>query len=153
MGQPGAFDAARRLAALSKKGGLLEAIAAPVPRERFRADIEAVALAPEAEKKNGANRKPFDGTLIVRMAIRRSPHSHSHEPIEYQGRARLSLARFLGLEFGDDVRDGTMSGLFRARLAQARLVAPLFKRFNRHLITKGYIARGGSIVRSYGKWT
>ena len=41
MGQLGFFDADRRLAALSKKGDPLEAIAALVPWESFRADIEA----------------------------------------------------------------------------------------------------------------
>ena len=37
MGQPGFFDADERLAALSKKGDPLEAIAALVPWESFRA--------------------------------------------------------------------------------------------------------------------
>ena len=41
MGQLGFFDADRRLAALSKKGDPLEAIAALVPWESFRVDIEA----------------------------------------------------------------------------------------------------------------
>ena len=41
MGQPGFFDSEKRLAALSKKGDPLEAIAALVPWESFRADIEA----------------------------------------------------------------------------------------------------------------
>ena len=60
MGPPGFFDADKRLAALSKKGDPLEAIAALVPWESFRADIEAVVLTPEPEKKSNAGRKPFD---------------------------------------------------------------------------------------------
>src|SRR4249920_2299194 len=72
MGQPGFFDAERRLAALSKKGDPLEAIAALVPWESFRADIEAVALTPEAEKKSQAGRKPFDAILMFRMLILQS---------------------------------------------------------------------------------
>lgn len=47
MGQLGFFDADRRLAALSEKGDPLEAIAALIPWESFRADIEAVVLTPE----------------------------------------------------------------------------------------------------------
>jgi hypothetical protein len=43
MGQFGFFDANNRLNALSAKGDPLEAIAALVPWESFRADIEAVA--------------------------------------------------------------------------------------------------------------
>jgi hypothetical protein len=44
MGQPGFFDADKRLAALSKNGDPLEAIAALIPWESFRADIEVMAL-------------------------------------------------------------------------------------------------------------
>ena len=69
MGQAGFFDAERRLAALSKKGDPLEAISALVPWESFRADIEAVALTPDAEKRSRAGRKPFDAILMFRMLI------------------------------------------------------------------------------------
>ena len=56
MGQLGFFDAEKRLSALSKKGDPLEAIAALVPWESFRADIEAVVLTPEEAKKSTAGR-------------------------------------------------------------------------------------------------
>ena len=75
MGQPG--DAERRLAALSKKGDPLEAISALVPWESFRADIEAVALTPEAEKRSRAGRKPFDAILMFRMLILQSLYNLS----------------------------------------------------------------------------
>ena len=55
MGQLGFFDADRRLAALSEKGDPLEAIAALIPWESFRADIEAVVLTPE-EASPGCSR-------------------------------------------------------------------------------------------------
>ena len=58
MGQLGFFDAEKRLSALSKKGDPLEAIAALVPWESFRADIEAVVLTPEEAKKSTAGRTP-----------------------------------------------------------------------------------------------
>ena len=58
----------------------------------------------------------------------------------------MSFTRFLGLEFEDDVPDGTTLWLFREKLAQAGLVETLFERFNRHLNAKGYIARGGQMV-------
>ena len=72
MGQPGFFDADKRLAALSKKGDPLEAIAALVPWESFRADIEAVVLTPEEAKKSKAGRKPFDAILMFRMLLLQS---------------------------------------------------------------------------------
>jgi IS5 family transposase len=58
----------------------------------------------------------------------------------------MSFTRFLGLEFEDDVPDGTTLWLFREKLAQAGLVETLFERFNQHLHAKGYIARGGQMV-------
>ena len=42
MGQLGFFDAERRLARCRRQGDPLETIAGLVPRESFRADIEAV---------------------------------------------------------------------------------------------------------------
>jgi hypothetical protein len=57
MGQLGFFGTDRRLAALSEKRDPLEGIAALVPWESFRAEIEAVVLTPEA-KKSRARRIP-----------------------------------------------------------------------------------------------
>ena len=146
MGQPGFFDADKRLRALSKNGDPLEAIAGLVPWEGFRADIEAVTLTPDAEKKSRAGRKPFDAILMFRMLILQSLHNLSDEQIEYQVRDRMSFTRFLGVEFEDDIPDGTTLWLFREKLAQAGLVKTLFHRFDQHLNAKGYIARGGQMV-------
>ena len=93
MGQPGFFDAENRLAALSKKGDPLEAIAALVPWESFRADIEALVLKPDAEKKSSAGRKPFDAILMFRMLILQSLYNLSDEQIEYQVREMMTAAR------------------------------------------------------------
>jgi IS5 family transposase len=54
----------------------------------------------------------------------------SDEQIEYQVRDRMSFTRFLGLEFEDDIPDGTTLWVFREKLAQAGLVERLFERFN-----------------------
>jgi transposase, IS5 family len=146
MVQPGFFDADRRLAALSAKGDPLEAIAALVPWEDFRAEIEAAVLTPEADKKSRAGRKPFDAVLMVRMLILQSLYNLSDEQIEYQVRDRLSFTRFLGLGLEDRIPDGTTLWLFREKLSQAGLIKTLFERFDRHLNAKGYIARGGQMV-------
>lgn len=146
MGQPGFFDADRRLSALSEKGDPLEAISALVPWKSFRADIEAAVLTPETEKKSRAGRKPFDAILMFRMLILQSLYNLSDEQIEYQVRDRLSFTRFLGLGLEDDIPDGTTLWAYREKLAQAGLVKTLFERFDRHLNAKGYIARGGQMV-------
>jgi IS5 family transposase len=95
MGQLGFFDTEKRLVALSEKGDPLEAIAALVPWESFRADIEAVVLTPEEAKKSKAGRKPFDAMVMFRMLVLQSLYNLSDEQIEYQVRDRLSFTRFL----------------------------------------------------------
>jgi IS5 family transposase len=146
MGQFGFFDAERRLAALSEKGDPLEAIAALVPWESFRADIEAVVLTPEEAKKSKAGRKPLDALVLFRMLVLQALYNLSDEQIEYQVRDRLSFTRFLGLGCEDGIPDGTTLWLFREKLAQAGLIDKLFDQFDRHLNAKGYIARGGQMV-------
>jgi IS5 family transposase len=146
MGQLGFFDAERRLAALSEKGDPLQAIAALVPWESFRADIEAVVVTPEEAKKSTAGRRPFDAIVMFRMLVLQSLYNLSDEQIEYQVRDRLSFTRFLGRGLEDGVPDGTTLWLFREKLARAGLIEALFDRFDRHLEAQGYLARGGQMV-------
>jgi IS5 family transposase len=146
MGQFGFFDANNRLNALSAKGDPLEAIAALVPWESFRADIEAVVLTPEETKKSKAGRKPIDAIVMFRMLILQSLYNLSDDQAEYQVGDRLSFTRFLKLGIEDRIPDGTTLWLFREKLAKAGLIQTLFKRFGQHLEAKGYIARGGQMV-------
>ena len=146
MGQLGFFDTDNRLAALSAKGDPLEGIDQLVPWESFRADIEAVVLTPDEEKKSPAGRKPSDAILMFRMLILQSLYNLSDEQVEYQVRDRLSFTRFLRLGIEDSIPDGTTLWLFREKLAKAGLIERLFGRFDQHLEAKGYIARGGQIV-------
>ncbi|MEP7085368.1 MAG: IS5 family transposase [Betaproteobacteria bacterium] len=146
MSQMGFFDASLRLAALSAKGDPLVGISALVPWETFRADIEAVALTPDGERKSSAGRKPIDVLVLFRMLVLQSLYNLSDEQAEYQVRDRLSFTRFLGLGLENRIPDGTTLWLFREKLAKAELLAKLFKRFDQHLEAKGYIARGGQMV-------
>lgn len=146
MAQLTFFDADKRLAALSAKGDPLVAIAALVPWESFRAEIEAVVLTPENEKKNTAGRKPIDAIVMFRMLVLASLYNLADEQVEYQVRDRLSFTRFLDLGFEDRIPDGTTLWLFREKLAHAGLIDKLFERFGQHLEAKGYIARGGQMV-------
>ena len=146
MGQLGFFDAEKRLAALSEKGDPLEAIAALVPWESFRADIEAVVLTPEEAKKSKAGRKPLDAIVMFRMLVLQALYNLSDEQIEYQVWDRATFTRFVGLGSEDGIPDGTTLWLFREKLARAGLIATLFDRFDAYLNAKGYIARGGQMV-------
>ena len=119
MGQLGFFDAEKRLAALSEKGDPLEAIAALVPWESFRADIEAVVLTPEEAKKSKAGRKPLDAIVMFRMLVLQALYNLSDEQIEYQVWDRATFTRFVGLGLEDCIPDGTTLWLFREKLARA----------------------------------
>ena len=146
MAQMTFFDADNRLAALSKQGDPLEAIAGLVPWEEFRAEIEAVVLTADADKKSNAGRKPIDALVLFRMLVLQSLYNLSDEQAEYQVRDRLSFTRFLSLGFENRIPDGTTLWLFREKLVKAGLIETLFAQFGRHLEAKGYIARGGQMV-------
>ncbi len=68
MAQLTFFDADKRLAALSKQGDPLEVIARLVPWEEFRAEIEAVVLTAEIDKKSTAGRKSIDALVVARQS-------------------------------------------------------------------------------------
>jgi IS5 family transposase len=142
MAQLSFLDADKRLAALSKQGDPLEAIARLVPWEEFRAEIEAVVLTADSDKKNTAGRKPIDALVMFRMLVVQSLYNLSDEQAEYQARDRLSFTRFLE----DRIPDGTTLWLFREKLAKAGSIQKLFEQFGRHLEARGYIARGGQMV-------
>jgi IS5 family transposase len=146
MAQLSFLDAANRLAALSKQGDPLEAIARLVPWEEFRAEIEAVVLTADGDKKSSAGRKPIDALIMFRMLVLQSLYNLSDEQAEYQVRDRMSFTRFLTLGMEDRIPDGTTLWLFREKLAKAGLIEKLFEQFARHLEAKGYIARGGQMV-------
>ena len=79
MGQLSFLDADNRLAALSKQGDPLEAIARLVPWEEFHAEIEAVVLTADSDKKSTAGRKPIDALVMFRMLIVQSLYNLSDE--------------------------------------------------------------------------
>ena len=140
------LDVDKRLAALTKQGDPLEAIARLVPWEEFRAEIEAVVLTADTDKKSTAGRKPIDALVMFRMLVVQSLYNLSDAQAEYQARDRLSFTRFLALGIEDRIPDGTTLWLFREKLAKAGSIEKLFEQFGRHLEGKGYIARGGQMV-------
>jgi hypothetical protein len=146
MAQLSFLDVDNRLAALSKQGDPLEAIARLVPWEDFRAEIEGVVLTADSDKKSSAGRKPIDVLVMFRMLVVQSLYNLSDEQAEYQARDRLSFTRFLALGIEDRIPDGTTLWLFREKLAKAGLIEKLFEQFGRHLEAKGYMARGGQMV-------
>ena len=113
MGQPGFFDADKRLQALSSEGRSARSIDHLVPSENFRPEIEAVVLTPDELKKSSAGRKPFDAILMFRMLVLQALNNLSDEQVEYQVRDRLSFSRFLRLAIENSIPDASTLWLFR----------------------------------------
>jgi len=142
-GQPGFFDVEDRMRRLSDLGDQLEAYAATVDFERFRADLEA-ALAYSDGAKGG--RPPYDPVLMFKILVIQAQNNLSDERAEFLINDRLSFMRFLGLSLGDRVPDAKTIWLFRERLVRAGAIKTLFARFEAMLREAGYMPMAGQLV-------
>src|ERR1700757_1012328 len=142
-GQPGFFDVDERLKRLSGLGDHLEAFAAAVDFEMFRADLVA-ALAYSDGAQGG--RPPFDPVMMFKILVIAAMDNLSDERAEFLINDRMSFMRFLGLTLADRVPDARTIWLFREKLTKAGAIEPLFERFDAVLRASGYIAMSGQIV-------
>ena len=145
IGQTGFFDIDDRLKRLSDLGDQLEAYAAAVDFELFRADLDE-ALAYSDGKKGG--RPPFDPVLMFKILIIQAQNNLSDDRAEFLISDRLSFMRFLGLGLQDKVPDAKTIWAFRERLTKANAIDALFTRFDAALCDAGYIAMSGQLVDS-----
>ena len=142
-GQPGFFDVDERLKHLSGLGDHLEACAAAVDFEMFRADLVA-ALAYSDGAPGG--RPPFDPVMMFKILVIAAMDNLSDERAEFLINDRMSFMRFLGLALADRVPDARTIWLFREKLTKAGAIEALFERFDAALRASGYIAMSGQIV-------
>jgi len=142
-GQPGFFDVVERLKRLSGLGDHLEAFAAAVDFEMFRADLVA-ALAYSDGAQGG--RPPFDPVMMFKILVIAAMDNLSDERAEFLINDRMSFMRFLGLALADRVPDARTIWLFREKLTKAGAIEALFERFDAALRASGYIAMSGQIV-------
>lgn len=145
---PGLFDVDARLRELSAKGDDLERVNALVDFEAFRPELEQAV--PRADRAKGG-RPPYDHVLMFRILILQASHALSDERTEYLVKDRLSFMRFLGLSLADRVPDANSIWNFREALTRAVIggvpaIEALFRRFDAHLRSAGYIAMGGQII-------
>jgi transposase, IS5 family len=142
-GQPGFFDVDERLKHLSGLGDHLEAFAAAVDFEMFRADLVA-ALAYSDGAQGG--RPSFDPVMMFKILVIAAMDNLSDERAEFLINDRMSFMRFLGLALADRVPDARTIWLFREKLTKAGAIEALFERFDAALRASGYIAMSGQIV-------
>ena len=100
--QAGFFDVEERLNRLSDLGDQLEAYAAAVDFEIFRADLDN-ALAYSDGAKGG--RPAYDAVLMFKILIIQAQNNLSDDRTEFLINDRLSFMRFLGLGLQDKVPD------------------------------------------------
>ena len=143
--QPGLFDVEERLQRLSDIGDQLEAYAAVVDFELFRADLEA-ALGYADGAKGG--RPPYDPVLMFKILVIQAQNGLSDDKAEFLINDRLSFMRFLGLGLSDRVPDAKTIWMFRERLTRAGAIDRLFRRFDAAIRAAGYIAMSGQLVDS-----
>jgi transposase len=143
MPQPGFFDFDNRLESLSKLGDPLETLDQSIPWEQFRS---LLSKGLQKEKKNNSGRKPYDSVLMFKVLILQSLYNLSDDQTEYQIRDRLSFMRFLNLRFEDSIPDAKTLWLFRDTLTRKSVIEKLFKKFNKYLDRKGFIAKQGQII-------
>jgi transposase len=142
-GQPGFFDVDERLKRLSNLGDHLEAFAAAVDFEMFRADLLG-ALGYSDGAQGG--RPPFDPVMMFKILVIAAMDNLSDERAEFLINDRMSFMRFLGLSLADRVPDARTIWLFREKLTKAGAIEPLFGRFDAALRASGFIAMSGQIV-------
>ena len=151
MSHPGFFDLQHRYEGLDAKGDPLVAIAAAVPFELFRGELQAALVVgglrtADGMRKSAAGRKPWDEVLIFKVLVLQALYNLSDDQMEYQLRDRLSFMRFVGLGLEDTVPDAKTLWLYRETLAKAGAVEGLFNLFDRYLKAQGYLAMGGQII-------
>ena len=143
--QHGLFDVEERLQRLSDIGDQLEAYAAVVDFEIFRADLEA-ALGYADGAKGG--RPTYDPVLMFKILVIQAQNGLSDDKAEFLINDRLSFMRFLGLGLSDRVPDAKTIWMFRERLTRAGAIDGLFRRFDAAIREAGYIAMSGQLVDS-----
>lgn len=142
-GQPGFFDIDERLQRLSHLGDHLEAFAAAVDFEMFRADL--VAALDYSDGSQGG-RPPFDPVMMFKILVIAAMDNLSDERAEFLINDRMSFMRFLGLSLAARIPDARTIWLYREKLTKAGAIEGLFARFDQALRASGFIAMSGQIV-------
>ena len=144
--QPGLYDVEERLQRLSDIGDQLEAYAAVMDFEIFRADLEAALDYADGAK---GGRPPYDPVLMFKILVIQAQNGLSDDKAEFLINDRLSFMRFLDLGLNDRMPDAKTIWMFRERLTRAGAIDRLFRRFDTAIRAAGYIAMSGQIIDSF----
>jgi transposase, IS5 family len=77
--------------------------------------------------------------MMFKIIVLQALYGFSDDQVEFMITDRLSLMRFLGLSFEDNVPDAKTIWLFRVLLIEAGALQKLFDLFDERLSEKGYL--------------
>ncbi len=98
------------------------------------------------ERKGPGGRPPYDKIMMFKIIILQKYYNLSDEQTEFQINDRTSFKQFLGLRIGDKIPDEKTIWYFKEQLANKSVSFKLFELFSQQLISKGVIAKEGSII-------
>jgi len=109
----------------------------------FRKPIEEALY---EEPKGAGGRPAYDKLMMFKILILQKYYNLSDEQTEFQINDRTSFKLFLGLKIGDTIPDQKTIWHFKEQLANKDISQKLFELFTKELMSKGIIAKEGSIV-------
>ncbi len=139
----GLFDYEYQLESINQHQPPLQKLNKVINWEMFRAPIEEALY---KEPKGAGGRPPFDRLMMFKIMILQRYYNLSDEQTEFQIKDRLSFMQFLGLQIGDTVPDEKTLWLFKEQLKEKKVAKQLFDLFAHQLISKGIVAKEGSMV-------
>ena len=140
MSQLGIFESSFAYGRLDKCTDPLLKLNGAIDWELFRPQLESI-------RRNGyVGRKAFDVLMMFKILILQSLYNLADDTMEYMIRDRLSFMRFLGLSLTEKIPDAKTVWKFREQLTEAKLIRPLFDKFEEYLKGKGFEAARGQII-------
>ena len=111
--------------------------------EMFRKTIEDALY---VENKGIGGRKAYDKVMMFKILILQKYYNLGDMQTEFQINDRTSFKQFLGLEIGDKIPDEKTIWYFKEKLSNNNLSQKLFELFTNQLLSKGIVAKEGSMV-------
>ena len=111
--------------------------------DMFRTPIEEALY---VEPKGAGGRPAFDKLMMFKILILQKYYNLSDEQTEFQINDRTSFKQFLALKLGDTIPDQKTIWHFKEQLSNKNVSEKLFDLFVKQLMSKGIIAKEGSMI-------
>jgi IS5 family transposase len=140
MKQLGFFESSFAYGRLDKCTDPLLKLNGAIDWELFRTQLESI------RHNEYVGRKAFDVLVMFKILILQSLYNLADDAMEYMICDRLSFMRFLDLSLTEKIPDAKTIWKFREQLTEAKLIKPLFDKFEEYLKGNGFEAEKGQII-------